>query len=181
MRRPLLALATAAPLCGIAAAPAAAASMKPKPKAPAGGTVTVTVTNWRDADLIELQAAESGSGSWKKVLGALKAGQWTSPNGQTAAGQELSRRSAGEICGRYIGRRIKRPASESGPSPSPPLLACDRARRIRWRIARWAACVGGRAVRMRRRSRPGVGDSRLARALPEPIPSPFWRLCFFLR
>ena len=76
MRRPLLALATAAPLCGIAAAPAAAASMKPKPKAPAGGTVTVTVTNWRDADLIELQAAESGSGSWKKVLGALKAGQW---------------------------------------------------------------------------------------------------------
>jgi hypothetical protein len=29
------------------------------------------------ADLIELQAAVSGSANWKKVLGALKAGQWT--------------------------------------------------------------------------------------------------------
>jgi hypothetical protein len=36
------------------------------------------VTNWREADLVELQAAESGSANWKKVLGALKAGQWTS-------------------------------------------------------------------------------------------------------
>jgi hypothetical protein len=45
---------------------------------PAGGTVTVKVTNWREADLVELQAAESGSANWKKVLGALKAGQWTS-------------------------------------------------------------------------------------------------------
>jgi hypothetical protein len=52
--------------------------MKPKPKTPAGRTVTVTVTNWREADLVELQAAESGSANWKKVLGALKAGQWTS-------------------------------------------------------------------------------------------------------
>ena len=51
---------------------------KPKPKTPAGSTVTVTVTNWREADLVELQAAESGSANWKKVLGALKAGQWTS-------------------------------------------------------------------------------------------------------
>jgi hypothetical protein len=51
--------------------------MKPKPKTPAGGTVTVKVTNWREADLVELQAAESGSANWKKVLGALKAGQWT--------------------------------------------------------------------------------------------------------
>ena len=61
-------------------APAAAAPMKskPKPKTPAGGTVTVKVTNWRNADLVELQAAESGSANWKKVLGALKAGQWTS-------------------------------------------------------------------------------------------------------
>ncbi len=56
-------------------APAAAAPMKSKPKTPAGGTVTVTVTNWRNADLVELQAAESGSANWKKVLGALKAGQ----------------------------------------------------------------------------------------------------------
>jgi hypothetical protein len=62
------------------AAPAAVAPMKskPQPKAPAGGTVTVKVTNWREADLVELQAAESGSANWKKVLGALKAGQWTS-------------------------------------------------------------------------------------------------------
>ncbi len=56
-------------------APAATASMKSKPKTPAGGTVTVTLTNWRNADLVELQAAESGSANWKKVLGALKAGQ----------------------------------------------------------------------------------------------------------
>ena len=60
-----------------APAPAAAAPMKSKPKAPTGGTVTVKVTNWREADLVELQVAESGSANWKKVLGALKAGQWT--------------------------------------------------------------------------------------------------------
>ena len=61
-------------------APAAAAptKSKPKPKMPAGGEVTVKVMNWRNADLVELEAAESGSGNWKKVLGALKAGQWTS-------------------------------------------------------------------------------------------------------
>ena len=41
-------------------APAAAAPMKSKPKTPAGGTVTVKVTNWRNADLVELQAAASG-------------------------------------------------------------------------------------------------------------------------
>jgi hypothetical protein len=52
--------------------------MKPKPKTPAGGAVTVKVMNWREADLVELQAAESGSANWKRVLGALKAGQWTS-------------------------------------------------------------------------------------------------------
>ena len=52
--------------------------MKAKPNAPAGATLTVKVTNWRMADLVELQVAESGSGKWKKVLGALKAGQWTS-------------------------------------------------------------------------------------------------------
>ena len=59
--------------------PAAAAptKSKPKPKTPAAGTVTVKVTNWRSADLVELKATESGSENWKKVLGALKAGQWT--------------------------------------------------------------------------------------------------------
>ena len=30
-----------------------------------------------DGRLVELQAAESGSAKWKKVLSALKAGQWT--------------------------------------------------------------------------------------------------------
>jgi hypothetical protein len=59
-----------------APAPAAAAPMKSKPKT-LGGAVTVKVTNWRNADLVELQATESGSVNWKKVLGALKAGQWT--------------------------------------------------------------------------------------------------------
>ncbi len=91
MRRRILALTiAAATLFGVVAAqalaqssessPAAAAPMKskPKPKTPAGGTVTVKVINWRKADLVELQAAESGSANWKKVLGALKAGQWTS-------------------------------------------------------------------------------------------------------
>jgi hypothetical protein len=87
MRRRIVAVTIAAALFGVVAAPAlaqnsesapaAAAPMKskPKPKTPAGGTVTVMVTNWRNADLVELQAAESGSANWKKVLGALKAGQ----------------------------------------------------------------------------------------------------------
>jgi hypothetical protein len=58
-------------------APTAAAPMKSKPKTSADGTVTVRVTNWREADLVELQMVESGSSNWKKVLGSLKAGQWT--------------------------------------------------------------------------------------------------------
>jgi hypothetical protein len=82
MTRWSLAVAVAAALCGPIAAPAlgqnapAAAPTKLKPKAPAdGSTVTVTVTNSRKADLVELQAAEAGSVSWKKVLGALKTGK----------------------------------------------------------------------------------------------------------
>jgi hypothetical protein len=86
-RQIILAVTIAVALLGVVAAPAVAqnpesapaavAAMKSKPKPPAGGTVTVKVTNWRNADLVELQAAESGSANWKKVLGALKAGQWT--------------------------------------------------------------------------------------------------------
>jgi homogentisate 1,2-dioxygenase len=57
--------------------PTTAASMKPKLKTPVGGTLMVKVTNWREADLVELQVVESGSANWKKVLGPLKAGQWT--------------------------------------------------------------------------------------------------------
>jgi len=75
------AVAIPATLFGVVAASApaadAAAAAKPQPKAPAGGAITVKVTNWRDADLVELEATESGSTHWKKALGALKAGQWT--------------------------------------------------------------------------------------------------------
>jgi len=35
----------------------------------------VMVTNSRKADLVQLQAAESGSAVWKKVLGAVKTGK----------------------------------------------------------------------------------------------------------
>jgi hypothetical protein len=78
-----LAMAIAAALSGLIAAPAVAQSTAPaaaaptklKPKAPEGGpTVTLTVTNSRRADLVQLQAAESGTVAWKKVLGPLKAG-----------------------------------------------------------------------------------------------------------
>jgi hypothetical protein len=51
--------------------------MKSKPKTPVGGIVTVKVTNWREVDLAELQVVDSGSANWRKVLDALKAGQWT--------------------------------------------------------------------------------------------------------
>jgi hypothetical protein len=90
MRRRVIALAIAPTLLSVVAAPALAQNSesapaavapiksKPQPKTSAGGTVTVKVTNWREADLVELEAAETGSASWKKVLGALKAGQWTS-------------------------------------------------------------------------------------------------------
>ena len=93
MRRRILAVALAAALGGLVAAsalaqnaepgPAAAAPAKPesKPKTPAGApTVAVTVTNSRKADLVQLQAAESGSAHWKKVLGAVKAGKQASAN-----------------------------------------------------------------------------------------------------
>ena len=54
---------------------------KPKTKANPAGAVTVTtvvVTNSRKADLVELQAAESGSANWKEVLGPLKSGKQAS-------------------------------------------------------------------------------------------------------
>jgi len=93
MRRRTLAVALAAPLCSLVAAPAFAQNAKPaptgaasakptaRPKTQAGApTVTVTVTNSRKADLVQLQAAESGSANWKKVLGAVKAGRHASAN-----------------------------------------------------------------------------------------------------
>ncbi|HTR11864.1 MAG TPA: hypothetical protein VMI72_01085 [Roseiarcus sp.] len=88
-RRTLAAALAGAALFGLVAAPtlaqnaepapAAAAPAKAKPKTPAGApTVTVTVTNSRKADLVQLQAAESGSANWRRVLGAVKAGKQAS-------------------------------------------------------------------------------------------------------
>jgi hypothetical protein len=91
MMKLVLTAVLVAALCGLIAAPtlaqnaepAPAATAKPKPKpspkAPAdASTISIVVTNSRKTDLVELQAAESGSVSWKKVLGALKAGQQAS-------------------------------------------------------------------------------------------------------
>jgi len=88
MRRRISTVALAAALSGLVAAPGLAQNASPAPAAPAPApakpkpkpetaapTVTVMVTNSRKADLVQLQAAESGSVSWKKVLGALKAGK----------------------------------------------------------------------------------------------------------
>jgi hypothetical protein len=83
MTKPVLAAALVAALSGLIAAPAiaqtagasAATPTKFRPKSQDdANTVTVMVTNSRKADLVQLQAAESGSVAWKKVLGPLKAG-----------------------------------------------------------------------------------------------------------
>jgi hypothetical protein len=65
-----------ATLCCLAAAPTLAQNAESKPKVTgASQTVTVTVTNGRKVDLVQLQATESGSAGWQKVLGPLKAGK----------------------------------------------------------------------------------------------------------
>ena len=77
MTRWTLALALASALCGgFIAAPALAQNTptKLRPKTESTSTVTVVVTNARKADLVQLQATESGLVGWKKVLGALKSG-----------------------------------------------------------------------------------------------------------
>jgi hypothetical protein len=83
MTRWTLAAALGGALCGFIVAPTlaqnaaltAAMPTKLKPKTSEGAsTVTMMVTNSRKADLVQLQAAESGLVSWKKVLGALKSG-----------------------------------------------------------------------------------------------------------
>ena len=85
MTRRTLAVALAAALCGLIVAPALAQNAPARPQAQAHEArsrrrrrarphVTVMVTNSRKADLVQLQATESGSVSWKKVLGALKSG-----------------------------------------------------------------------------------------------------------
>jgi len=76
--RTLAAALAGATLFGLTAAQAAP---KPKTKANPAGAVTVAtvvVTNSRKADLVELQAAESGSADWKEVLGPLKSGKQAS-------------------------------------------------------------------------------------------------------
>jgi len=79
-----LAVAIVAALCGCVAAPALAQNapaaaaptkLKPPKTSESASTVTVVVTNSRKADLVQLQVAESGSVSWKRELGALKAGK----------------------------------------------------------------------------------------------------------
>jgi hypothetical protein len=87
MTRWTLAAMLATALCGSVVAPALAQNAAPgaatptklKPKTSEGAsTVTVIVTNSRKADLVQLQAAESGLVSWKRVLGALKSGSHAS-------------------------------------------------------------------------------------------------------
>jgi hypothetical protein len=77
MTRWTLALVLAAALCGFIAAPTLAQNTptKLRPKtSESASTVTVVVTNARKADLVQLQATESGLVGWKRVLGALKSG-----------------------------------------------------------------------------------------------------------
>jgi hypothetical protein len=96
MTRWTLAAALGGALCGLLAAPALAQNAAPaatmptklrptasKPKtsdaktSEGAGTITILVTNARKADLVQLQATESGLVRWKKVLGALKSGSHT--------------------------------------------------------------------------------------------------------
>jgi len=86
-KRPWTTALAGGALCGLIAAgaahaqtaepapPAPATATKAKAKKPASSAVSVTVVNSRAAGLVELQAAVSGSVSWKKVLGALKPGK----------------------------------------------------------------------------------------------------------
>ncbi len=88
MRRWTVAVALGGVLCGSFLAPAllqndALAAAMPTKLAPktsepktsdSAATITIIVTNARKADLVQLQATESGLVRWKKVLGALKSG-----------------------------------------------------------------------------------------------------------
>ena len=56
----------------------AQAAPTPKHKTKPAVTVTVTVTNSRKADLVQLEATESGSADWKKVVGPVKSGKQAS-------------------------------------------------------------------------------------------------------
>ena len=54
------------------------AQAAPTPKHKTKPAVTVTVRNSRKADLVQLEAAESGSADWKKVVGPVKSGKQAS-------------------------------------------------------------------------------------------------------
>ena len=56
----------------------AQAAPKPKPKARPAVAVTVMVMNSRKADLVQLEAAMSGSADWKKLVGPVKSGKQAS-------------------------------------------------------------------------------------------------------
>jgi hypothetical protein len=58
------------------------AQAAPKSKA----AVTVTVVNSRSADLVQLEAAASGSADWKKVVGPVKSGKQASAKLPRASG-----------------------------------------------------------------------------------------------
>ena len=73
--RTLAAALAGASLFGLSAQ---AAAPNPKHKAKPAVTVTVTVTNSRKVDLVQLEAAESGSTFWKKVVGPVKSGKQAS-------------------------------------------------------------------------------------------------------
>ena len=70
--RTLTAVLAGATLFGLTAQAAPTPKHKTKP------AVTVTVTNSRKADLVQLEAAESGSADWKKVVGPVKSGKQAS-------------------------------------------------------------------------------------------------------
>lgn len=72
--RTLAAALAGATLFGLSAQ----AAPTPKHKAKPAVTVTVMVTNSRNADLVQLEAAESGSSDWKKVVGPVKSGKQAS-------------------------------------------------------------------------------------------------------
>ena len=88
MTRWTLAAALGGALCGLYRRAGAGAEhgagrsmptkLRPKTSKPktseSASTVTMVVTNARKADLVQLQATESGLVGWKKVLGALKSG-----------------------------------------------------------------------------------------------------------
>ena len=72
--RTLTAVLAGATLFGLTAQAAPTPKHKTKPAV----TVTVTVTNSRKADLVQLEAAESGSADWKKMVGPVKSGKQAS-------------------------------------------------------------------------------------------------------